>query len=55
MAKATGTSHQEDRYVPVHLHQLRQKLGANPGGPRLLITEPWVGYRLGADRPGRSR
>jgi two-component system KDP operon response regulator KdpE len=28
---------------------LRSKLEANPGRPRLLITEPGVGYRLAAD------
>lgn len=28
--------------------QLRQKLEADPSRPRLLVTEPGVGYRLDA-------
>ncbi len=30
----------------VHMNQLRHKLEAEPAHPRLLITEPGVGYRL---------
>ena len=42
-----GTSRpSQDHYVRVYMHQLRQKLEANPADPRFLITEPWVGYRL---------
>lgn len=33
-------------YVRVYLAQLRQKLEADPARPRLLLTEPGVGYRL---------
>jgi two-component system KDP operon response regulator KdpE len=29
--------------------QLRQKLEADPAWPRLLVTEPGVGYRLRAE------
>ncbi len=33
-------------YVRVYLAQLRQKIEADPARPRLLVTEPGVGYRL---------
>jgi two-component system, OmpR family, KDP operon response regulator KdpE len=33
-------------YVRVYMGQLRQKLEADPSRPRLLLTEPGVGYRL---------
>ena len=40
-----GQSH----YVRVYMAQLRQKLEDDPARPRLLITEPGVGYRLRAE------
>jgi two-component system KDP operon response regulator KdpE len=36
----------ETHYLRVYFAQLRQKLEANPALPRLIITEPGVGYRL---------
>ena len=36
----------QEHHVPVYMHQLRQKLEAEPARPCYLITEPWVGYRL---------
>jgi two-component system KDP operon response regulator KdpE len=36
-------------YVRVYLAQLRQKIEADPARPRLLLTEPGVGYRLRSD------
>jgi len=36
----------QEHHVRVYMHQLRQKLEAEPARPRYLITEPWVGYRL---------
>jgi two-component system KDP operon response regulator KdpE len=30
----------------VIINQLRKKIELDPGDPRYLITEPWVGYRL---------
>jgi two-component system KDP operon response regulator KdpE len=36
-------------YVRVYMAQLRQKLEADPARPRLLVTEPGVGYRLRAE------
>jgi two-component system, OmpR family, KDP operon response regulator KdpE len=33
-------------YVRVHLAELRKKIEAEPSRPRLIVTEPGVGYRL---------
>ncbi len=43
---------EESQYLRVYINQLRRKLEADPAAPRLLITEPRVGYRLIADDPG---
>jgi two-component system KDP operon response regulator KdpE len=32
--------------------QLRKKIEPNPGQPRYILTEPWVGYRFAAESPG---
>ncbi|MBA3345818.1 MAG: winged helix-turn-helix domain-containing protein, partial [Gemmatimonadales bacterium] len=37
-----GQSH----YLRVYMAQLRHKLESDPARPRLLATEPGVGYRL---------
>ena len=39
----------QSHYVRVYLAQLRQKVEADPARPRLLVTEPGVGYRLLAE------
>ncbi|MCQ8278353.1 response regulator transcription factor [Acetobacteraceae bacterium KSS8] len=45
-----GPAHAEDtQYLRVYIGQLRQKLG--PDGPRLITTEPGIGYRLEATAP----
>ena len=36
----------ETHYLRVDFAQLRQKLEENPALPRLIVTEPGVGYRL---------
>ena len=42
-----GSVHSEDvQYLRVVIGQLRHKLEADPAEPRLVITEPSVGYRL---------
>ncbi|MEZ4406719.1 MAG: response regulator [Polyangiales bacterium] len=33
-------------YVRVHMAELRKKVEADPARPRLILTEPGVGYRL---------
>ena len=37
------------QFVRVLVAQLRQKLEENPAAPRVLLTEPGVGYRLATD------
>lgn len=42
-----GPAHVEDTaYLRVYVNQLRQKLEPDPARPRLIVTEPGVGYRL---------
>lgn len=36
----------ETHYLRVFMTQLRQKIEADPARPRLLVTEPGVGYRM---------
>ncbi len=36
----------EAEYVRVYINRLRQKLERDPANPRLLVTEPGVGYRF---------
>ncbi|OYX54643.1 MAG: DNA-binding response regulator [Brevundimonas subvibrioides] len=44
-----GAAHATDtQYLRVVIGQLRQKLEADPAQPRLIVTEPAVGYRLQA-------
>lgn len=45
-----GPAHAEDvQYLRVFVGQLRQKLEDDPGSPRVILTEPGVGYRFEAD------
>lgn len=47
-----GPAHVEDtQYLRVFIGQLRQKIEADPSAPRLIRTEPGVGYRFMADEP----
>jgi two-component system KDP operon response regulator KdpE len=42
-----GPAHAEDtQYLRVYIRQLRQKLGDSAANPRLIFTEPGLGYRL---------
>ncbi len=42
-----GPAHLDDTaYLRVYINQLRQKLEADPASPRVIVTEPGVGYRL---------
>jgi two-component system KDP operon response regulator KdpE len=42
-----GPGHADDtHYLRVYMAQLRRKIEADPARPRLLSTEPGVGYRL---------
>ena len=39
-------------YLRVHLTNLRRKIERDPADPRLIITEPGVGYRFIAKEKG---
>jgi two-component system KDP operon response regulator KdpE len=39
----------EIQYLRVYMTMLRRKLEADPANPRLLVTDPGVGYRLNVD------
>ncbi|HEY2753074.1 response regulator [Phenylobacterium sp.] len=51
-----GPAHAEDmQYLRVFIGQLRQKIEPDPSAPRLVLTQPGIGYRFMADdaaRPG---
>lgn len=36
----------EPEYLRVFINQLRKKIEPNPGKPRFILTEPWVGYKF---------
>ena len=45
-----GPAHADDtQYLRVFIGQLRQKLETDPSAPRMLLTEPGVGYRFVGD------
>jgi two-component system KDP operon response regulator KdpE len=37
---------QQTEYLRVFVGQLRKKVEPDPGAPRYIVTEPWVGYRF---------
>jgi len=39
----------EPEYLRVFVNQLRKKIEANPARPKLIVTEPWVGYRFAGE------
>ncbi|AYJ86792.1 DNA-binding response regulator [Sphingomonas paeninsulae] len=46
----------DTQYLRVYIGLLRQKIEEDPGDPRLILTEPGVGYRLlGGSVPDRLR
>ncbi|MDP9128468.1 MAG: response regulator transcription factor [Pseudomonadota bacterium] len=47
LSEVWGTSHAEDtQYLRVYVGQVREKLESNPASPKLIVTEPGVGYRM---------
>lgn len=47
-----GPAHVHDtQYLRVFIGQLRQKIEESPSEPKLILTEPGVGYRFIADEP----
>jgi two-component system, OmpR family, KDP operon response regulator KdpE len=45
---------EEPEYLRVMINQLRKKIESDPGRPKLILTEPWVGYRFHAPRETRA-
>ncbi len=45
----------EPEYLRVVVNQLRKKIEADPAHPKLILTEPWVGYRFETPKEGKSR
>jgi two-component system KDP operon response regulator KdpE len=41
-----GPNAKETQYLRVHISHLREKIEDDPAQPKLLITEPAIGYRL---------
>jgi two-component system KDP operon response regulator KdpE len=51
LAAVWGPAHVEDtQYLRVYIGQLRQKIERQPDDPRIIVTEPGIGYRI-ADAP----
>jgi two-component system KDP operon response regulator KdpE len=46
---------EETENLRVVINQLRKKIEADPAHPKLLLTEPWVGYRFQAPRSGAAK
>jgi two-component system KDP operon response regulator KdpE len=50
MTAVWGPAHTEDtQYLRVYVGHLRQKIEEAPDDPRLILTEPGIGYRLHSD------
>jgi two-component system KDP operon response regulator KdpE len=48
LAAGWGTASTDAQYLRVYMGLLRQKIEEDPSAPRILLTEPGVGYRLAA-------
>jgi len=48
---------EETEYLRVFINQLRKKVEPDPGNPRYILTEPWLGYRFErpAEKPTQPR
>jgi two-component system KDP operon response regulator KdpE len=47
LAAVWGPAHTEDtQYLRVYIGQLRQKVEEKPDDPRIILTEPGIGYRV---------
>jgi two-component system, OmpR family, KDP operon response regulator KdpE len=45
----------ELEYLRVTINQLRKKIETDPARPRLILTEPWVGYRFEPPKDAKAR
>lgn len=51
LAAVWGPAHTEDtQYLRVYIGHLRQKIEASPDDPRVVLTEPGIGYRIAESR-----
>ena len=47
LGEVWGPGHAEDvQYLRVYIGQLRDKLGDDAASPKLIASEPGIGYRL---------
>jgi len=46
LAAGWGVGSADTQYLRVYMGLLRQKIEEDPGDPKLVLTEPGVGYRL---------
>ena len=47
LAAVWGPAHTEDtQYLRVYVGHLRQKIEEQPDDPRIIVTEPGIGYRI---------
>jgi two-component system KDP operon response regulator KdpE len=46
LAAGWGSTITDTQFVRVYVGQLRQKLEVDPSAPKLILTEPGIGYRL---------
>jgi two-component system, OmpR family, KDP operon response regulator KdpE len=44
----------EPEHLRVMINQLRKKIESDPARPKLILTEPWVGYRFRAPREAKG-
>ena len=50
LAAVWGAAHTEDtQYLRVYVGHLRQKIEKDPDDPRVIVTEPGIGYRIAED------
>ena len=45
---------EETEYLRVFINQLRKKIEPEPGTPRYILTEPWIGYRFERPHSGKA-
>jgi two-component system KDP operon response regulator KdpE len=45
---------EETEYLRVFINQLRKKIEPDPGKPRYILTEPWIGYRFERPHSGKA-
>ena len=46
-----GNYTEQTEYLRVFIGQLRKKIEVDPGNPKYILTEPWIGYRFNPGAP----